>query len=214
MTELTQAYLAAGALGATFGFQGSVSPGPLQTIIISESLSNGVKSSWRAAIIPVCTDPFALAAALFIVANIPNGLVAAIAFFGAALLSRFAWGQFKTTAADFDFQTKPPMKFGAIWATNFLNPNLWIFSFSINALQIAEFYREHGLGVAATYLVAFFVSISIFNLLTAVIASGFRSLLSGKRLVIINRVLGVFLVVMAIRFVIIGFSKLGFFLFS
>ena len=42
MTELTAAYASAIVLGSGFGFQGSVSPGPLQTLMISETLSNGV----------------------------------------------------------------------------------------------------------------------------------------------------------------------------
>ena len=203
------AFAAAGLLGLAFGFQGSVSPGPLQTIIISETLSNGVKSSWRAAIIPPLTDPFALAVALFVVANVPNVMLAAIAFFGAGLLLRFAYLQFKTTEDDFAFQRKERASFWTIWATNFLNPNLWIFSFSINAFQINEFYRDSGFGVAATYLLTFFASISFFNLATAFLVAGLRRAFNAKQLVRINRVLGAFLLFVAARFLYLGLAKLG-----
>lgn len=98
--------MSACVLGSIFGFQGSVSPGPLQTVIITETLANGIRSSWRAAVIPLCTDPIALCIALFIVANVSNSILAAIAFLGAALLCRVAWLQFRTTENDFKFQTK------------------------------------------------------------------------------------------------------------
>ena len=209
MATLTSAYVAAGLLGAGFGFQGSVSPGPLQTIIISETLSHGVKSSWRAAVISPCSDPIALVVALFLVSNIPDAALAVIAFFGATLLVRFAWLQFKTTASDFDFQTKPRSSFWTIWATNVLNPNLWIFSFSINALQISSFYSDHGLGVAAAYLASFFISICFFNLSTACLVAKLKEVFNVKWLVRINRALGVFLLVVAFRFVYMGLVKIG-----
>ena len=208
MAALMSAYIAAGLLGAGFGFQGSVSPGPLQTIIISETLSHGVKSSWRAAVIPPCSDPIALVVALFFVANIPNVALAVIAFLGATFLTRFAWAQFRTTETDFDFQTRPRSSFFTIWATNILNPNLWIFSFTINALQISDFYQAAGLGAAATYLASFFVSICFFNLATACLVAKLRSIFSVRWLVYTNRALGGFLVIVALRFLCMGLEKL------
>ena len=209
MSTLASAYVAAGLLGAGFGFQGSVSPGPLQTIIISETLSHGVRSSWRAAVISPCSDPIALVVAIFVVSNIPDAVLAIIAFLGASLLIRFAWAQFRTSEKDFDFQAKPRSSFLAIWLTNVLNPILWIFSFSINALQISSYYRENGLGVAATYLASFFISICFFNLTTACVVAKLKQIFNVRWLVNINRALGVFLVVVALRFVLMGMTKLS-----
>lgn len=111
MFSIASGYVSACVLGSIFGFQGSVSPGPLQTVIITETLANGIRSSWRAAVIPLCTDPIALCIALFIVANVSNSILAAIAFLGAALLCRVAWLQFRTTENDFKFQTKKDFPF-------------------------------------------------------------------------------------------------------
>lgn len=111
MFSIASGYMSACVLGSIFGFQGSVSPGPLQTVIITETLANGIRSSWRAAVIPLCTDPIALCIALFIVANVPNSILPAIAFLGAALLCRVAWLQFRTTENDFKFQTKKDFPF-------------------------------------------------------------------------------------------------------
>ncbi|MBQ2850800.1 MAG: hypothetical protein IJE77_10000, partial [Thermoguttaceae bacterium] len=109
--EATTALVGAIAMGAGLGFFGAVSPGPLQTIIVSETLANGARSAWRAAFAPVCTDPFALALALFVVSNISGGALACVAFAGAALLFRIAWAEFRTTEADFDFSQKPRRPF-------------------------------------------------------------------------------------------------------
>ena len=211
MFSIASGYMSACVLGSIFGFQGSVSPGPLQTVIITETLANGIRSSWRAAVIPLCTDPIALCLALFIVANVPNSILAAIAFLGAALLCRVAWLQFRTTENDFKFQTKKRLSLFSIWATNILNPNLWIFTFTINAFQIHDYYTEGGFGVAATYLSTFFLVLCACNLSVAVIVAALKRVFNPFWLVRVNRVLGVFLLLVAVRFVILGATKLGVF---
>jgi len=208
---MTAAIAAASVLGAGLGFQGAVSPGPLQTILISETLSHGVRSGWRGAFAPVCTDPFALALALLVVANVSNVVLACIAFVGAALLCRIAWGEFKTTSNDFDFQTKPRRSFASIWAVNFLNPNLWIFSFTINAIKIHDYYARCGLVVALVYILSFFLSIVACNLGIVFLTGCLKRGLNTKWLVVINRTLGFFLLVVAAGFVCLGLNKLGVF---
>jgi len=209
MTSMTATIAAASVLGAGLGFQGAVSPGPLQTILISETLSHGVRSGWRGAFAPVCTDPFALALALLVVSNVSNVVLACIAFFGAALLCRIAWSEFKTKASDFDFQTKPRRSFASIWAVNFLNPNLWIFSFTINAIKIHDYYAEYGVGVALVYIVSFFVSIIACNLGIVFLSGYLKRGLNAKWLAVVNKTLGVFLLIVAIGFIFMGLNKLN-----
>ena len=209
MELISTCCLSAVALGAFFGVQGSVAPGPLQTVIISESLSRGIRSSWRAATISLVSDPFALVVAVLFVANLPNAFIAGISFLGALTLFRIAWLQFRTTVDDFHVQTpQSRLSFFTIWTTNMFNPNLWIFSFTINAVQISQFFKEGGFMAVVAYLSAFFVAICSCNLLIAFIVSKSRRFFDVKRLVGINRILGVFLLIVAVRFVYIGFSCL------
>ena len=207
--ELTTALVGACALGAGFGFFGAVSPGPLQTIIVSETLANGAKSAWRAAFAPVCTDPFALALALFVVTNVSDGALACVAFAGAALLFRIAWAEFRTTEADFDFSRKPRRPFYLIVALNFLNPNLWIYSFTVNALNVSNFQRDAGWGVAAAYLATFFVTITVCNLGIVALVAGLKSFFNARWLVYVNRALSMFLAFVALKFVWQGVTTLG-----
>ncbi len=209
--EATTALWGALAMGAGLGFFGAVSPGPLQTIIVSETLANGARSAWRAAFAPVCTDPWALALALFVVSNITDGALACVAFAGAALLARIAWAEFRTTEADFDFSQKPRRPFYLIVALNFLNPNLWIYSFTVNALNISAFQRDSGWGVAAAYLVAFFVTITLCNLAIVLLVACLKTFFKARWLVYVNRALSVFLAVVAARFIWLGCQKLGLF---
>ena len=208
MESISTCCLSAVALGAFFGFQGSVSPGPLQTVIISESLSRGLRSSWRAATVSLVSDPFALVVAVFFVSNLPNAFLVGISLLGALTLWRIAWLQFHTTDDDFTFQSQSRLSFFSIWTTNMFNPNLWIFSFTINAVQINDFYTAGGVIPVAVYLSTFFLAICSCNLLIALLALKSRRLFNVKRLVVVNRILGVFLLIVSVRFVYMGFSYL------
>lgn len=209
MSSFLASYLTVIGLGVGFGFNGSVSPGPLQNLLISETLSHGVKSSWRVAIVPALTDPIAMVVAIFTLANVPNWVYAAIAFVGAAILSRIAWGQLKTKAEDFELQQKPRRSFLEIWSVNITNPNLWIYSFTVNGVFIRDFWLKDGAGLVSAYLLAFFITLIGCNLATAVIVATVKKTLNPKALVYVNRVLGCLLFVIVARFIYIGVVNLG-----
>ena len=208
MTETTGLFLAAAALGSGIGFQGSVSPGPLQTLLISETLSNGVRSSWRAAFAPVMSDPIALTLALSLVMIAPDWAIALIAFGGAAMLSWLAWGELKATAEDFELHRKPRRSLFQIWCVNITNPNLWIYSFTVNSLIIRNFWEKGGAVLAGFYLLVFFVTIVSCNLATVLAVGALKQVFNPKALVVINRILGCALFCLALRFVYLGLVKL------
>ena len=208
VTEGTGLYFSAIALGAGLGLQGSISPGPLQTLLISETLSNGVRSSWRAAFAPIMSDPIALSIALTVAMTLPDWGIALVAFIGAVMLSWIAWSVLRTKAEDFAFQKKPPLSILQIWGVNMTNPNLWIYSFTINAILIRNFWEKGGLELAATYLLAFFVTMISCNLAIVGIVGALKKVFNPKALVVVNRVLGCVLILLAVKFVHLGLVKL------
>lgn len=209
MSETFLAYLATIGLGVGFGFNGSVSPGPLQNLLISETLSHGFRSSWRVAIAPLVTDPIALIIAILTLTSIPNWTYALIAFVGATILLRIAWGQLCTKAEDFELQHKPRRSFFEIWSVNITNPNLWIYSFTVNGVFLREFWEKDGPGLVIAYLLSFFVTLVGCNLSTAGIVAMLKKAFNPKGLVFVNRILGIALLFIVARFVYLGVVNLG-----
>lgn len=200
----TSLFLSALALGAGFGVNGSVSPGPMMTLLVSETLTNGIKSSWRVAIASLISDPIAIFVAILTLNAVPDWTIGLIAFLGAAMLFRIAWGQLKTKATDFETQDRPRISLFDIWATNATNPNLWIYAFTVNGLLITQFWKKGGLALTGTYVLAFYGTMIACNLTIAAILGSTRKLFSPKALVVVNRVLGVALILLAIGFVYTG----------
>ena len=210
MTDATT-YISAIVLGAGFGINGAVSPGPMQTLLISESLLNGLRSSWRVAISSLVTDPIALTVALFFFASAPDWCVAVIAFAGALVLSRIAWSELQTKTEDFEFHKKQPISFLQIWITNLTNPNLWIYSFTVNGTLISEFWRKGGLSLTLVYLITAYSVMIGCNLTIGGVVGAAKTLFNVKGLVYINRFLGIVLFLLALGFVYTGALKLGLF---
>lgn len=209
MTGMLSLYLNAIGTGSMFGVNGSLSPGPLQNLLISETLSQGMRSSWRVAIVPLVTDPIALTIAVFTLATVPNWVFALIAFVGAFILSRIAFEQLGTKLKDFELKQTPRRKFRTIWAVNITNPNLWIYAFTVNGVYIYNLGHEYGVPLAATYLASFFFALLSCNLATAGVVAFLKKKFSPKVLVIINRTLGVFMLFMVVRFLLVGLKSLG-----
>ncbi|MBQ9873998.1 MAG: LysE family transporter [Thermoguttaceae bacterium] len=209
MTGLLTTYASAASLGAGFGINGSISPGPMQTLLISETLLNGVKSSWRVAIISLVSDPIALTIAILALTNLPDWAVACFAFAGATVLFKIAWGAIKTKSEDFELKKKAPISFFQIWLANVTNPNLWIYSFTINGIAISEFWKQGGFPLSATYVFAFYSTMIACNFATAFIVGAMRRAFKPKGLVIANRVLGILMFALALGFVYTGITKVG-----
>ena len=146
---------------------------------------------------------------LVIVSNISDAAIAIISFIGAFILCRIAWSELRTTADDFNFQRKPPRPWFEIWLVNFTNPNLWIFAFTVNGLQIHDYWTKWGGGVASAYILSFAAVLIFFNILTIVVVGRFKRALNANWLALINRALGIFLIVVALRFVYIGCVRMG-----
>ncbi len=55
--------------GVVFGLSGGLSPGPLLTLVVSETLKHGIKEGVKVSIAPLITDPPIVIAAIFIVSR-------------------------------------------------------------------------------------------------------------------------------------------------
>ena len=120
--------------GALLGIIAALSPGPLMALIVSETLKNGFGGGMRIAVTPVLTDiPFIIGA--FVIArSIESSIVllAVISFIGAMFMAYLAYKNFSAKKSDFSFT--PSSSVGSLkkgMVVNLLNPNMYIYWFSI-----------------------------------------------------------------------------------
>jgi len=88
-------------LGMTYAFAAAVQPGPFQTYLISQTLTNGWRRTVPAAFAPLLSDGPIIALVLLVLSRMPAWLVQVLQFAGGVFLLYLAAGAFKTWR-DFD----------------------------------------------------------------------------------------------------------------
>jgi threonine/homoserine/homoserine lactone efflux protein len=117
-------------LGITYAFTAAVQPGPFQTYLISQTLSNGWRSTLPAAIAPLLSDGPIIILVLLVLSRMPGWLEQGLQCAGGIFLLYLAVGAYKswrdyqlnnTTLNQTSRQTV--LKAALV---NLLNPNPWL----------------------------------------------------------------------------------------
>lgn len=135
-------------IGVVYAFAAVAQPGPFQTYVISQSLSNGWRRTWPAAFAPLLSDgPIAIAAVL-VLSQIPKLFVAALQLVGSAFLMYLALGAFMAWR-----RFSPGEKAASLSGTqsllkaalvNLLNPNPYIgWSIVMGPLVVQAWHQAH-----------------------------------------------------------------------
>lgn len=83
-------------LGMTYAFAAAVQPGPFQTYLISQTLSNGWRSTIPAAFAPLISDAPIIILVLLVLSQMPDWLAKILQCAGGAFLLYLAIGAFKS----------------------------------------------------------------------------------------------------------------------
>jgi threonine/homoserine/homoserine lactone efflux protein len=154
-------------LGITYAFAAAVQPGPFQTYLISQTLTNGWRRTIPAAFAPLLSDGPIIALAVFVLSRMPAWLVQVLQFAGGGFILYLAYGAFKTWR-DFDVQKAVEVRSGrqtvlkAI-VVNLLNPNPYIVWSLVMGPLLLQGWRETPVNGLAL-LVGFYITLTLVTL--------------------------------------------------
>jgi threonine/homoserine/homoserine lactone efflux protein len=139
--------------GVTFGFAAAVQPGPFQTYLISQTLSNGWRRTLPAVLAPLLSDGPVLALVLLVLSRVPDGAIQLLHLAGGAFVIYLAFGAFRAWQR-FDAQSTTPQSsqqslFKAAFV-NLLNPNPYLFWSLVGGPLLLAAWREiplNGIGL-------------------------------------------------------------------
>ncbi|MBN2544760.1 MAG: LysE family translocator [Spirochaetes bacterium] len=183
--------------GLVLGFTSGISPGPLFTLLISETLKSGKKGGIAVALAPLITDAPIVLFVLFILTNIKGNryIISAFAFLGAAYLIYLAILNFriKGYSAD-DSGNKHSLKQGVI--TNFLNPHPYMFWLTIGSALIINSLNVN-IAALILFLAGFYSMLVGSKILIALFVDKAKTLINSKLYLIIMKILGAVLIAFA-----------------
>lgn len=196
--------------GIVLGLSAGLSPGPLMTLVITETLKRGIPAGARIAAAPLITDPPIIAGSLFLLAAMAHAmqLVGGIAMLGGLYIVWLGVENIRFNGAFAESAPSGASQLRKGIVANLLNPNPYVFWLTVGGPLILK-TAQTGWPAATLFLVLFYGSLVGSKLLVAVIVGHSRQFLRSKTYIWIIRSLGVLLIVFAGVFFREGLRHLG-----
>ena len=196
--------------GVVFGLAAGVTPGPLLTLVVTESLRGGVGAGMRVAAAPLLTDaPIVLVSLVLLTRMGGTAVLGALALVGAVLLAYLAWDGLTVAAPEAVAAPGPrgsALAKGA--AVNLLNPHPYLFWLGIGGPTLLGAWEE-GTAPAVAFLAAMYGCLVGSKMVVAWGVGKGRRLLQSRNYLYLVRALGLALGVFALRFALDGLEHLG-----
>ena len=146
--------------GLSFGFTAAASPGPMQALLLSQTLKNGWLKTLPAALAPLISDGPIIILVLFILSQVPETGLRLIRIAGGLFILYLAWGAFNAyrQSSDAAIAVQPDSGTNNLLKaalTNFLSPVPYIFwSTVLGPLLLQGWQASPTIGLA--FLLAFY----------------------------------------------------------
>ena len=191
---LTDSILQYLSIAFILGLSAGLSPGPLLTLVITQTIKHNKTEGIKVAISPLITDLPIVLLAFYIFNELSqfDMILAIISLLGGVFIAYLAIESFKTKALTVDIQTdkSESIKKGII--ANFLNPHPYLFWVTVNAPMVFKAYN-HSLLTAILYVITFYLLLVGSKVIVALIIARTKVLIEQKFYNIIMKILGLVL---------------------
>lgn len=196
-------------MGGILGLTSGITPGPLLTLVISETLKHNRAEGFKVAISPLVTDLPIIIVSFFLFSKLQhlNIALGIIALFGGAFMAYMGYGTWKIKGLNTDAFAVATNSLRKGITANFLNPGPYLFWVTVGTpLLLQALYINV---VALVYFLSAFYILLVGSKITIVLLiSRSKSLLSNRVYFCIMRFLAIVLGIFAIIFIIDGLKYL------
>ena len=186
--------------GILLGLSGGLSPGPLLTLVVSETLRHGARAGIGVALAPLLTDlPIILATVLLLRPLTDQTAPLALIHLGGGLY--LAWLGVQGVRFR-GAELEPTAPAGSLWRgviANFLNPSPYLFWLAVGAPTVLAAWQE-GWPAAAAFVAAFYALLVGSKVALALALGRARHLLRSGGYIVLMRGFGLLLLAYALLF--------------
>jgi threonine/homoserine/homoserine lactone efflux protein len=168
--------------GIGFGFAAASQPGPLQTYLISQSITRGWKKALPTALAPLVSDGPIILLCVLVLSQVPDWMQRFLYIVGGLFVLYLTYGAYKAWREFHEFQSQPetPAHQSILKAalTNALSPGAYIFWTLVTGPILVRGWREmpiHGVG----FLLGFYATM-IASLAAIIIVFGVAGKFGNK----------------------------------
>ncbi|MDR0871087.1 MAG: LysE family transporter [Planctomycetaceae bacterium] len=185
------------------GLQAGLSPGPVTTMLVTESLRHGRRAGMKIALVPVLTDVPVICIIIpllyFLTAN-TAAIIGVISMVGAVLLCYLGIESLTVSKKQFEQNNVPSMSLFKAIGLNVFNPNLYIYWIGICGPICVAALHSGGVQRMLSFILPYYLSLTGAKLAAAFAVGSVRKSLNVNIIVWLNRLLGVSMFLFAVMF--------------
>jgi threonine/homoserine/homoserine lactone efflux protein len=186
-------------IGTLLGISAGFAPGPLLTLVISETLKHDIKSGVKVALAPVITDLPIIILTLLVLSKLSgfHDVLGIISMAGGLFILSMGYQGIRTKGVEINIEGIKPNSFAKGILANALSPHPYLFWFSVGAPTMTRAMSQ-GISAPLAFIISFYVFLVGSKIVLAVLTGRSKSLLSGSGYIYAMRFLGLLLCLLAI----------------
>ncbi len=196
--------------GVLFGLAAGISPGPLTTLVLSETFKNGRKKGIEAAISPPISEPPIILLVLLVLSKVRGNyaIIGAISILGPCFLAYLGLTNLAKKADDLDGTHESGNAFLKGIVTNLLNPNAYMFWLLIGGPQIMQKTQTNA-PATILFIIGFYLALVGSKIAIALATHKSKTYIKSRYHVSVVRVLGLTLIATALIMLRNGLKLVG-----
>ncbi len=185
-------------IGTVLGLSAGFAPGPLLTLVISETLQHDIKSGIKVALAPIITDLPIIILTLVILSKLSNFhyILGLISLFGGFFILFMGYENICTKGVKFNLEKVRTKSLTKGILANVLSPHPYLFWFSVGAPTMTKAFQQNT-SASMAFIVSFYIFLVGSKIVLAILVGKSKSFLSGNVYIYIMRFLGLVLCVLA-----------------
>lgn len=191
--------------GVILGLAQGLTPGPLVTLVISETLKFGKEEGFKVAVSPLITDSTIILFAVIVLSTFEGygAILGIVSVFGACYLIYLGLENIKTKIKTYEVSTMKREAFKRAVITNFLNPHAYLFWLFVGGPIILK-NIETDTSAIAFFLLGFYFFLIGSKMSIALIVDKSKQFIKSTYYSRIVQILGIILILFAVNILIAG----------
>jgi threonine/homoserine/homoserine lactone efflux protein len=196
--------------GILFGLVAGISPGPLLTLVITQTLKHNRAEGIKTAIVPFITDIPIVLVSIFILIKLTDfkTILGSLSICGALFICYLAFESLKARGVTLDMDKAKARSLQKGIITNFLSPHPYLFWITVGSPIVIKAYNINPLA-AVLYIAGFYICLVGSKIIVAIVVDKSKTFLNSRAYVYVIRFLGLALIVFAVIFVRDGLRLFG-----
>ena len=181
--------------GTLLGLSAGFAPGPLLSLVISETLQHNTRAGVKVALAPIITDLPIIVISVFILSKLAdfNSVLAVVSIIGGIVVLAMGLQGLRSRATTIDLDEVNPRSLIKGVTVNFFSPHPYLFWLSVGSPLMLK-AADLSFASAAAFVTSFYLMLVGAKLFLALLAGRSRAFLSGRAYLLTMKSLGLLLV--------------------